>query len=112
MELIKRRAAAGEPLVPQNLMRRPSDDASNPRSTATSSKSTLATSSKGSEHVKPDKQKIEKLKRLGQRGFSLLEMSRQIAAGEREVKLSFASTGSNTSASVNLLKDASGGEMY
>ena len=108
MELIKRRAASGEPLVPQRVMRRPSGDTSNPGSTITSPNTSLVTSSIGSEVVKPEKKKIEKLRSFGEKGFKLLETSRQVAAGEREIKLSFAPTGSNTSALVNLLISAYG----
>ncbi len=89
MKLIKRRAAASEPLV---IPRRPAD-----------STTSLVPSTSGSDVMKvQEKQNMEKLKRFGQKGFSLLETSRQIATGEREVKLSFASPGVGTNGPVRL----------
>ena len=87
MELIKRRAAAGEPLViPRPSTVTTANDSSQVLSLVGSS-TTASTSSVASKV--PDKHNIEKLKKLGQKGVNWLETSRQIAAGEREVKLSF-----------------------
>lgn len=101
MELIKRRAAAGEPLVIPRLASSSSTTASDRRSLSSPSTTSLVSSSSGSEVVnKAEKQNMEKLKRFGQKGFNLLETSRQIAAGEREVKVSFAPAGSSPSGPV------------
>jgi len=104
MKLIKRRAAASEPLV---IPRRPAEkthiDGSDSYSLQSASTTSLVPSTSGSDVMKvQEKQNMEKLKRFGQKGFSLLETSRQIATGEREVKLSFASPGVGTNGPVRL----------
>lgn len=106
MQLIKQRAAAGEPLIfPSSDGTRPIQPSdSKPLSLVSFPTTKKTETATDPDAIKvPEKQRMEKLKRFGLRGMDLLETSRQIAAGDRQVKLSFAPTGVGMDASVGLL---------
>lgn len=95
IQLLKQRAAAGEPIV---IPRQATSSTSTSVSASASSDSdTLSLSSRSNSSLTPSGkiEKWDKLKKIGGKSLSILETSRQIAAGEKEMKVAFLTPGSN-----------------